>query len=179
MKRTTISTANLGLSFLLLIVAPACKDDEARRDTSSTAAKPIEGSRDPDIATLTVTLIDVDTKLAIMCGMAESSVFFKYDSTQLSADAKDRLDRLAKCATEGAAKGEELAIIGRTDPVGSDAYNKQLGMSRADAVAQYLRGQGVAAARVEAISKGEDAANPAVPAGWGFDRRVTVRLRER
>ena len=69
-------------------------------------------------------------------------------------------------------------IVGSTDPVGSDQYNKELGMSRADAVRDYTSGQGVAAPRVETVSKGEAAADPSAPGGWPDDRRVTVRLQE-
>jgi outer membrane protein OmpA-like peptidoglycan-associated protein len=51
-----------------------------------------------------------------------------------------------------------------------------LGLDRAEAVAKYLREQGVPAARTETISKGEADGDPADPRGWPYDRRVTVRL---
>lgn len=133
---------------------------------------------DPDFSIVTVTFIDIDTKLAVMCGLEESKVFFKYDSARVLPEAKERLDRIAACAKDGAAKGKQLLIVGRADPVGSDEYNKELGMSRADAVRDYLSRQGVAAPRVETVSKGEAAADPSAPGEWPYDRRVTVRLQE-
>lgn len=108
-----------------------------------------------DPAVVTLMLIDVDSELATMCSLEESKVYFKYDSAKLLPEAKDRLDELATCAMSGPAKDRGLQIIGRTDPAGSDAYNKELGMSRADSVAKYLVDQGVATPRVDTESKGE------------------------
>jgi outer membrane protein OmpA-like peptidoglycan-associated protein len=136
-----------------------------------------QGTDDPDLAILTITAVDVDTKLAAMCGLPDTKVHFKFDSANLSADAKAQLDRIATCVTTGAAKGRELRIVGRTDPVGPDAYNQQLGKSRAAAVGEYLRGQGVQAQRVEIESKGEQDAS-AHPLRWPEERRVTIRLQE-
>ncbi len=96
------------------------------------------------MSVLTVIAVDIDTKLAVMCGLPESKVFFKFDSAKLVPEAKERLQQIAACATTGPAKGKDLVVIGRTDPVGTDAYNKQLGMSRADSVAKSLPDQGVA-----------------------------------
>lgn len=110
-----------------------------------------------------------------MCGLQGSSVFFKFDSAQLTPMAKERLQQIATCATTGAAKGKDLLVVGRTDPSGSDQYNKQLGMTRADAVARYLRDQGVSRARVETESKGETGAIRE-PMAWPLNRRVTIRL---
>jgi outer membrane protein OmpA-like peptidoglycan-associated protein len=135
------------------------------------------GAEDRDLAILTVTVVDVDTKLAAMCGLPESKVYFKYDSANLSAEAKERLDQIATCAKTGAAKGRELRLVGRTDPLGPDAYNQQLGKSRAAAVSEYLRDQGVRAPRVEIESKGEQGAS-ANPLRWPDARRVTIRLQE-
>lgn len=135
------------------------------------------GAADPDLAVLTVIAVDIDTKLAAMCEIPQSRVFFKFDSTKLVPEAKERLQEIATCATTGPAKGKELLIVGRADPVGSDAYNKQLGVSRAETVAKYLQEQGVKQARTETESKGEpEAAVP--PSQWPLERRVTIRLKE-
>lgn len=132
---------------------------------------------DPDLLVITVMAIDIDTKLAEMCGLPGSSVFFKYDSANLGPDAKERLQQIATCATTGPAKGKDLVLVGRADPVGSDEYNKRLGTSRAESVARYLRSLGVPKARVEIDSRGEAAAMKE-PHGWPLERRVTVRLQE-
>ncbi len=186
---------------LAATLASACKSEEGRVEpatpstatpstatpnTPSTATpttpgatpgEPAAAGTDPDLGVVTVTVVDIDTKLAGMCGVSESKVYFKYDSAKLVPEAKDRLDELATCVKTGAAKGQELIVVGRTDPTGSDSYNQQLGMSRAEAVAKYLREQGVSEARVETASKGEAAAS-ADPWHWPWERRVTVRLQQ-
>lgn len=120
---------------------------------------------------VTATGVDVDTRLAALCGIPTSKVFFTFDSAQVTAGGAQVLDDLATCATTGAAKGHELRVIGRTDPRGTDTYNEELGTSRAEAVANYLRSKGIRSARVDVLSKGEEDASPVA-----FDRRVTVRL---
>jgi osmotically-inducible protein OsmY len=124
----------------------------------------------------TIIAVDVETRLAFMCGLPKSKVFFKYDSAKLLPGAKERLERIATCAKTGPAKGRALLVVGRTDPRGSDKYNEQLGKRRAESVAKYLRELGVAQTRVEIESKGEASAAKAYPGGWPYDRRVTVRL---
>lgn len=132
---------------------------------------------DPDLLLLTVIAVDIDTKLAQVCRLPGSSVFFKYNSAKLLPEAKERLQQIATCVTTGPARGKDLVIVGRADPVGSDEYNKKLGMSRADSVAKYLRDLGVPKARVETESRGEATAMRE-PFGWPLERRVTVRLQE-
>jgi outer membrane protein OmpA-like peptidoglycan-associated protein len=163
----------VSLTAIALLGGMGCsKDKESEKSSPPVDANP---TADPDFAVISVISVNIETKLAMMCGLSQSSVFFKFDSAKLTPDAKDRLDKIAKCATEGAIKDKEVVVVGRTDSVGTDEYNKQLGMSRADSVAKYLHEQGVQKARVDAVSKGEVEA-VADPFGWPADRRVTVRL---
>ncbi len=127
------------------------------------------------VQVITATGVDVDTRLAALCSIPTSKVFFTFDSAQVTPDAAQVLDELATCAMSGPAKGQELRVIGRTDPRGTDTYNDGLGTSRAEAVATYLRSKGIRSARVDVLSKGEEDASPVV-ADWPLDRRVTVRL---
>jgi outer membrane protein OmpA-like peptidoglycan-associated protein len=70
-------------------------------------------------------------------------------TTQRAAEAFGRLE--AGAAALGARA--TLELVGRTDPTGSDAANQALSRNRADAVLQFLAGQGVprAATRVSAV----------------------------
>lgn len=45
----------------------------------------------------------------------------------------------------------KFRVYGHTDLVGSDAYNKALGLRRAKAVVTFLTGQGISRARLEAV----------------------------
>jgi outer membrane protein OmpA-like peptidoglycan-associated protein len=153
--------------------APTATDTPGTPSTPGTPGTP--GTTDPDLFVITVTAIDIDTKLAELCGLSGSSVFFKYNSAQLQPEAKERLQQIANCALTGAAKDKDLLIVGRTDPVGSDEYNKRLGTSRAESVSKYLRDLGVKRSRVDIVSQGETGAIRD-PYGWPINRRVTIRL---
>lgn len=168
----------LFVAVMAVCLIAGCEKGAEHRAAPAMAASSSAATRaDPDLEKVTVTSVGVDTKLAKICGLSESAVYFKFDSAKLAPDAKERLDKMAACAKDGAAKDNGFVVTGRTDPRGTDEYNKELGMSRADSVAKYLRDQGVEAARIEAQSKGEALAMTD-PTGWPDERRVTVRLRQ-
>lgn len=156
---------------LTLATVGGCKSDDTGATSTSTAAT----TADPDMSVMTMSGVDFDSSLASLCGVDSNKVFFKFDSAQITADTKERLDAIATCVLTGPGAGRHLIVVGRTDPKGTDDYNSQLGMSRADSVANYLRGAGVVNSRVETRSRGED--NAAADAwGWPYDRRVSILL---
>lgn len=71
-------------------------------------------------------------------------------------------------------------IAGYADPRGPDAYNDELSLRRAQAVAAVLTGAGVPAGRIviEAHGKTESQSEAGDLDGYAFDRRVTVRLQQ-
>ncbi len=82
------------------------------------------------------------------------TVNFEYNSSVLTADATEMLNRMAKrLRTE---QNVEITIEGHTDDVGGDAFNLSLGEARARAVRNYLVKQGVKAERVSLISYGKE-----------------------
>lgn len=131
-----------------------------------------------DPTQLTRTGITLDDLLASRCGVDERDAFFAFDSTKISDGADAVLEKLADCVTDGALAGRELQLIGYTDPRGSDAYNKQLGLSRAQSVAECLRGHGVPASGIELNSAGEAKADEKNPFDWPLERRVEIRLKD-
>jgi len=69
--------------------------------------------------------------------LTDDKVKFGFNKKELSKEAKAALDDFAnKIATEN--KGVYVEIQGHTDNVGSDKYNEELGLARAEAVRRYL-----------------------------------------
>jgi len=81
-------------------------------------------------------------------------VFFAYDSTELTAEARTILqkdtDWMKKWTTT------KVMVEGHADSRGTNEYNLALGERRADAVRNYLVSLGVPVERTTIVSKGEE-----------------------
>ena len=83
-----------------------------------------------------------------------SSVTFAFDSAQLDGNARAALAQQANWIRQF--PEVRFRVYGHTDLVGSNGYNEGLGLRRANAVLNYLVGQGVNRSRLEAlVSYGE------------------------
>lgn len=89
-------------------------------------------------------------------------VHFAFDSSAINAEAANVLNE--QVAFLKNYPDAVVLVAGHTDERGSREYNHALGERRAQAVKNYLASQGVADARVETISYGEDR-----PAATGTD----------
>ncbi|GGY36372.1 OmpA family protein [Parvularcula lutaonensis] len=71
-----------------------------------------------------------------------------------------------------------VLVQGHTDSTGSDAYNDQLSVRRAEAVGNYLVAQGVPPVRIEAQGFGErqPIADNSTESGRAMNRRVEIKL---
>ncbi len=87
------------------------------------------------------------------------TVFFEFNSFELSADARQVL---ANNATWMKANAVNVTIEGHCDRRGSTEYNLALGEKRAQVVRNYLKSLGVNADRLALISYGEEK-----PLDWG------------
>ena len=77
------------------------------------------------------------------------TVNFAFDSAHLDTEARAILDRQANWIRQF--PEVRFRVYGHTDLVGSDAYNRGLGMRRAQAVVGYLTSRGISRARLEAV----------------------------
>jgi peptidoglycan-associated lipoprotein len=91
--------------------------------------------------------------------LGDLTVYFGYDQSEIGAGERAKVDALAKYLLDN--PGKAVVIEGHTDERGSDEYNRALGERRALSVKGYLALLGIADARMQTISYGED--NPAVP----------------
>ena len=105
------------------------------------------------------------------------TVFFAFDSSALSAEARAALDTQAAWLKNH----DETNVIvqGYCDERGTREYNLALGERRANAVKQYLVAHGIAADRISVVSYGKE--RPAVlgdnEAAWAQNRRAVTVVR--
>ena len=83
-------------------------------------------------------------------------VFFEYDSSTLSEQAKLTLDENIRWLLLPDNAAIRIVLEGHSDERGTEEYNMALGDKRAQVVKQYLSGRGVSAARVSTVSLGEE-----------------------
>ena len=78
-----------------------------------------------------------------------STVNFAFNSTVLDATARATLRQQANWIRQF--PEVTFKVYGHTDLVGSTAYNRRLGLARAQAVVLYLTSQGISRSRLEAV----------------------------
>lgn len=79
----------------------------------------------------------------------QNTVNFAFNSSTLDGQAQEILRRQADWIRQF--PEVRFRVYGHTDLVGSDAYNKALGLRRAQAVVAFLTSQGISRARLEAV----------------------------
>ncbi|MBJ6760446.1 DUF4398 and OmpA-like domain-containing protein [Myxococcaceae bacterium JPH2] len=101
------------------------------------------------------------------------SVLFASGQTDLLPSARNRLGDVAGALKESS---RPLLIEGHTDSQGSDAFNEQLSLHRAERVRDYLVSQGVPADRIEVRGLGEyqPVASNRTAEGRANNRRVEI-----
>lgn len=105
-----------------------------------------------------------------------SNITFAFDSSNLDTRFYPVLDGVASTLSEYNQTVVEVA--GHTDSVGADAYNQQLSVQRANAVANYLMGKGLLRDRFIVTGAGESRpiASNDTDAGRAQNRRVEITL---
>ena len=105
--------------------------------------------------------------------LAAQTVYFDFDQSGIKASERSKLDA-AKAYLE-ANPTARLLLEGHCDWKGTAEYNLGLGDRRANAAKQYLTTSGVAADKLEVLSKGDlDAVENADEATQANDRRVDL-----
>ena len=111
--------------------------------------------------------------------------FNQSDAADMLPEGKATLDRLAENLVSRQAHIDSIALTGHTDRLGSEQYNYNLGLQRAQTVKNYLQGKDVQAP-ISVASAGESQpvttactgtrATAALKACLQPDRRVTVDI---
>jgi outer membrane protein OmpA-like peptidoglycan-associated protein len=120
-------------------------------------------------------LVSVSNEIVTACNMILSAPpGFGFDDTELTDADRTVLNAVATCFTAGPLKGNRMSLVGHADPRGTPDYNMDLAARRADSVAAYLNGQGVARTLMSETSRGSLDATGTDEAGWARDRRVDI-----
>jgi len=103
-------------------------------------------------------------------------LLFAYDSDVILGGARANLDRFA--ASMSKYPGTRAMIVGYTDANGTADYNQALSERRAQSAASVLSGQGIDAARLGTVGRGESEpiADNVTDAGRQQNRRVEVAI---
>ncbi len=109
--------------------------------------------------------------------VASTTVHFDFDRSELSPEARYRLDRLAVYLQHDE-RVRAIDVVGHTDSRGSSTYNRTLAAKRAEAVAAYLHDRGVAQERIVVSDRGEEwpRTSNATDRGRADNRVVTLTL---
>lgn len=108
--------------------------------------------------------------------LTDEKVKFGFDTSDLSPEGQAALDEFAD-QLKSQNKNVYIEIQGHTDNVGSDKYNEELGLLRAEAVRRYLNQKhGFPLHRINVISYGESApvADNGNRQGRSQNRRVAL-----
>lgn len=116
---------------------------------------------------------------AIQVTFGEGGIKFAVGKSDLNAAAKANLDKFAATMTSGEdVSSADITIEGHTDSTGSDAKNREISQSRANAVKSYLVSKGVPASRITTRGLASDypVADNSTKAGQAQNRRVEVYI---
>ncbi|MCY1127006.1 OmpA family protein [Frigidibacter sp. RF13] len=143
------------MSVSALAIASCSKETNIARSFYSEAGSEVE-TRDFGRSTMANTQIqsgerDYVIDLTRRFGAdVPNTVNFAFNSAVLDGAAQDALLRQADWIRQF--PEVRFRVYGHTDLVGSDAYNKSLGLRRANAVVSFLASQGISKSRLEAVA---------------------------
>lgn len=144
--------------------APPPADASSTKDAEKVAERPASRSEEKPRETQ-----DASDKLGA------STVYFDYDSDNLTAAAREQLAQFVEQVKTQGVKAS-FVLEGHADERGTEEYNLALGDRRANAVRRYLEKLGVSGKQMRVVSYGEN--KPSVQgsseSAWSRNRRVEI-----
>lgn len=155
-----LKKTRLAVLVTLLGAGVACSRDNSV-DTSNDTSRAAETNRleTQNGATATTNRsseLEQDNRQAFneQPGEQEHTVYFEFDSAELTSDAKDELSHLVE-EMEGKNEPVSLTVAGHTDQTGPEPYNEDLAERRAEAVKEFLNQSELEVSNVEIRAVGE------------------------
>ena len=168
MFQRLLSLTAVAFLFAACETAPKATGDSAAGSASGGTSAAASSSG----AAATETQMSPADKLA----QVGNTVFFGFDSAELSAESKDTLDRQAAFLNVNPTL--VIVVEGHADERGTREYNLALGDRRAVSVRDYLLAKGLNAARIRTVSYGKE--RPVVVGSteeaWAKNRRAATVL---
>jgi peptidoglycan-associated lipoprotein len=158
-SRLSRSSALLAFAFIATAACHKKKPAEvvptpAPTSTAPAATTPTGNNDNAERDRLERERLERERKLAEMRATMTSPIYFGFDRSDLTGEARTNLE--AKFAIMSANPAMRIVIEGHTDDVGSDEYNLALGQRRAAAAKRFLVQREVDAGRIEIASFGEE-----------------------
>lgn len=118
-------------------------------------------------------------KLLYEVTLTDEDVVFASGKATINDSAREKLDNMVQ-QLKAENKNVYIEIQGHTDNHGSEDYNNQLGLERAEAVRRYLSEAGIPLHRMSTISYGETRplADNKTREGRAKNRRVVIQVLE-
>ena len=173
-QKTIIALGMVG--FIVCLGALLLKTYDLHRLQSAPMSLPQEAEALQEV--LLPANVDVDAKAAqIAINLPGDRLFFAYNDSSLTLEAQRKIQLIAEAVVQRYEK-YEVRVVGHTDSRGDANYNKGLGLSRAEAVADFLLANGVKSSFIRAMSMGEQApmASNQTDQGRALNRRVEVQM---
>lgn len=121
-----------------------------------------------------------DSLAKIYAAMPEKlSIYFEFNNAGFKSDQQtdSRIAEFRQWLEKY--PGSKLSVTGHTDLIGTDAYNEDLALKRAQVIGKYAGDQGISADRILIISKGESepAADYLTSEGRAKNRRTEITIK--
>ena len=133
------------------------------------------------ILTIPVTLTnEADSLMKLKASMPENLlIYFEFNETKFKPDPQTDIIIIPFKAWLDKYQGSMLHVTGHTDKVGTNDYNYNLGLKRAQIVEKYLENKGINASRMIIESKGETepAADNLTDEGRAKNRRTEISIK--
>lgn len=170
------------IAFISLALLSACASQQKSAESTPQTSAAVEATVS-SMAQLKDRLAALESKGVKLDESADAlrvtmpgALAFASGSSVVDPAAHAALDQIAMAMA--AVSESKATVTGHTDSAGANRYNQSLSEARAKAVAAYIAGKGVEAARVAAIGKGENepVADNATAKGRAANRRVELLL---
>ena len=126
-------------------------------------------SKDGDRRKVDIELVSTKDVKSKTSSITINNIFFDFDSAVLKKESTSELKRLVTFVQENSIA--KIKIIGHTDKVGSDEYNKKLSLDRANSVKKYVA---KALPKLQITTEGKGATVPIDTADDSKNRRVEI-----